>query len=193
MLLRLLLLYVVYFATGGRGKTASRLKKGSSSAHRGHHHFAHGKEAPDSFHQDHFKAAYGRAPLKAFEVLQDDIAAISAAAGTTVNGELGEVPVNESEQNWGLYRVAITATAAVTGNNSNSGTINIRQMRAGAAVATVASLALVTGTNLAAEVPTVIPISGSPVLVAGDVLDVQYVQIGTGLALPLSTVKAEIA
>lgn len=129
----------------------------------------------------------------AFEVLQDDIPATAAAAGTTVLGTIGEVPQTESEQNWAVNRMAITATALVTGNAVNSGTVNVRQLRAGSVIATIGTLALVAGVNLAAEVPTVIPVSGSPVLVAGDVLDVQYVQIGTGLALPVCTVKAEIS
>lgn len=166
MFLRLLMLFVVFAATGGRGKGSA---KGGGK-----------------------KKAVTGGKMKAFEVLQDDVQQIAAAAGTTLGGVLGEVPSTESMTNWQLARVTITPTAAVTGNSTNSGTINVRQLRGGAVIATVASLALVTGVNLAAEVPTVIPISGTPVLVAGDVLDVQYVQIGTGLLLPLSTVKAEI-
>jgi hypothetical protein len=128
--------------------------------------------------------------MKAFEVLQDDIAAIAAAAGTTLAGVLGEVPTTESMTNWQLARATFTPTLAVVGNSL--GTVNIRQMRAGSVVATVATILLATGTTYAAEVPVVIPITGTPVLVAGDVLDVQYVQTGAGLAIPLSTVKAEL-
>lgn len=159
------MLFVMFAATGGRGGGKKKAAGGG-------------------------KKQGGK--MKAFEVLQDDVQQIAAAAGTTLGGVLGEVPSTESMTNWQLARVTITPTAAVTGNSTNSGTINVRQLRGGAVIATVASLALVAGVNLAAEVPTVIPISGTPVLVAGDVLDVQYVQIGTGLLLPLSTVKAEI-
>jgi cytochrome bd-type quinol oxidase subunit 2 len=128
--------------------------------------------------------------MKAFEVLQDDIAAIAAAAGTTLAGVLGEAPTTESMTNWQIPRVTFTPTLAVIGNSL--GTLNVRQLRAGAVVATVATILLATGTTYAAEVPVVVPITGTPVLVAGDVLDVQYVQTGAGLALPLSTVKAEL-
>lgn len=129
----------------------------------------------------------------AFEILEATLGAVAAAAGTTVPAELGEVPVQESEQHWQIARMSVTAPTLVTGNASNSGTLNVRQMRAGSAVATVGTLALVAGVNLAAETPVQIPVTGTPDLLAGDVLDVQYVQIGTGLALPAGTsVKAEI-
>jgi hypothetical protein len=129
----------------------------------------------------------------AFQILEASLGAVAAAAGTTVPGILGEVPVQESEQHWQISRMSVTAPTLVTGNNTNSGTLNVRQMRAGAQVAVVGTLALVTGVNLAAETPVQIPTTGTPDLLAGDVLEVQYVQIGTGLALPAGTeVKAEI-
>lgn len=152
-----------------------------------------GKRVSVFFHRGAFTAV-PHISGGAFQLLEATLGAVAAAAGTTVPAELGEVPLNESEQNWQLQRLSVTTPTLVTGNATNSGTINIRQMRAGAVIATVGTLALVAGVNLAAETPVNIPISGAPVLVAGDVLDVQYVQIGTGLALPAGTaVKAEIA
>lgn len=137
----------------------------------------------------------------AFELLEATLDAVAAAAGTTVPAILGEVPVNESQANFSLQRVEVTAPALVTGNSTNSATINVRQLRAGAPVTTngqtggvLATLALVTGVNLAADTPAVLAVTGTPVLLAGDVLDVQVVQIGTGLAIPAGTsVKAEIS
>lgn len=62
-------------------------------------------------------------------------------------------------------------------------------------VGTLASLALITGVNLPAEAPVNIPLTAPPIspLLAGDVLDVQYVQISTGTALVAGTkVEAEV-
>jgi len=130
----------------------------------------------------------------AFEVLQLDTGAAIAAAAGTSTFELGEVPMTEAEQGWTVNRVTVTASALVTGVNTNSGTINVRQLRGGVAQQTIASIALVAGTNLPAETPVVIPITGSPNVQSGDLLDVQYVQIGTGLALPANcVVKVEMS
>lgn len=220
----------------------------------------------------------------AFEVLEATLDAVAAGAGTTIPAILDELPLTESEQAWSLTRLSVTSPTLVTGNNTNSGTINVRQVRqngllttpvsaggagytsaptvtiapptgsagqplqAGqrqaAAVATISAgavnainitdpgagytaapvvtitggggsgatctsptvgqvvvgtlgtLALVTGVNLPAEAPVNIPLSAAPVspILGGDILDVQYVQIGTGLALPAGTnVKAEVA
>lgn len=220
----------------------------------------------------------------AYQVLEATLDAVAAAAGTTIPAILDELPLNQSEQIWALQRVSVTSPTLVTGNGTNSGTINIRQVRqnalastpvsaagsgytsaptvtiapptnsagqplqagqrqatavatisagavnainitdpgagytaapvvtlsggggSGAAcasptvgqvvVGTIATLALVAGVNLPAEAPVTIPQGAalnSP-LMAGDILDVQYVQIGTGLALPAGTnVKAEVA
>ncbi|PZR65801.1 MAG: hypothetical protein DLM66_14815 [Candidatus Dormiibacter spiritus] len=119
----------------------------------------------------------------AFEILQTVVPAIAAAAGTTVE-PIGEVPVREAEGAFNVERVVVTTPTTVTGAATNTGTINIRQMRAGSAVATLASLALLAGTNLTAEIPAVLALTGVPTVVAGDLLEFQYVQIGTGLALP---------
>jgi hypothetical protein len=119
------------------------------------------------------------------EVLQANVT-VAAAVGTTVQ-EIGEVPTREAEGTFNVERIEITAPSAVTGNGTNSTTINVRQMRAGAAIATLGSLALVAGVNLVAEVPTALALTGAPTVLAGDVIDAQFVQIGTGLALPAGT------
>jgi len=221
----------------------------------------------------------------AFSLLEATLDAVAAAGGTTVPAELGEVPVNDTEQQWVLQRVSVTSPTLVTGVTATSGTINIRQLRqnglattpvaaggsgytsapqvvitpptglapgtvmgagqrqaaahatisAGAVnaividdpgagytaaptvtlvggggsgatctsptvgqvvVGTLATLALITGVNLPAEAPVNIPLSAPPIspLLQGDVLDFQYVQVSTGLALVAGTaVKAELA
>lgn len=127
----------------------------------------------------------------AMEILQANVT-VAAAVGTTVQ-ILGEVPTREAQGAFNIERIVVIAPSAVTGNSTNSTTINVRQMRAGVAIATLGTLALTTGVNLAADVPVALALTGVPTVLAGDVLDVQFVQIGTGLALPAGTnVAAEI-
>jgi hypothetical protein len=129
----------------------------------------------------------------AFEVLAADLPAVAAAGGTTTF-PIGEIPTKEAEGGFNLERVQVTSPTLVTGVTATSGTFNVRQLRAGAVItAVVGSLALVTGTNLPAETPVAIPITTVVNWLPGDVIDVQYVQISTGLALPAGTkVEAEI-
>lgn len=105
-------------------------------------------------------------------------ALIAAAAGTTTVG-IGDVPAHEAQGSYNLERVTVTSQTLITANSL--GTFNVRQLRAGSAVATVATLLI--AANLVAETPFVIPVTGTPVLLAGDFLDCQYVQTGAGLAL----------
>lgn len=108
-------------------------------------------------------------------------ALIAASAGTTTVG-IGDIPAHEAQGSYNLERVSVTSQTLITGNGL--ATFNVRQLRAGTAVATVATLLLATGVNLPAETPVVIPVSSTtPVLLPGDFLDVQYVQTSTGLAL----------
>lgn len=129
----------------------------------------------------------------AMEVLQTTLPAVAAAGGTTTF-LLGEVPTKEAEGAFNLEKVSVTAPSLVTGATATAGTFNVRQLRAGSVItAVVGTLALITGVNLAAEVEVTIPITTVPTLLAGDLIDVQYVQISTGLALPVGTqLKAEI-
>lgn len=128
-----------------------------------------------------------------FEVLAITIPAVAAAGGTTTF-EIGEIPSKEAEGSFILEKVSVTAPTLVTGATATAGTFNVRQLRAGSVVtAVVGTLALVTGVNLAAETEVNIPLTVTTGFLAGDLLDVQYVQISTGLALPVGTqIKAEI-
>ncbi len=121
----------------------------------------------------------------AFEILQIPVT-VAAAAGTTVV-PIGEVPLREAEGTFNVDRVVVTAPTTVTGNGTNSITINVRQLRAGSSLATVATLALTAGVNLTAETPVPLSVTGTPQVLAGDLLEAQFVQIGTGLALPAGT------
>lgn len=107
----------------------------------------------------------------------------SAGGGTSVTmAGVYQVQRNESDT---LDVITVTSPTAVTGTNTNYFTLNVRQMRAGALVHTLATQAFTSGNNLAVEVPLVLAIALQPQLEANDVLDVQLVQTGTGLAVPV--------
>ena len=126
----------------------------------------------------------------AFVVKQAVLPAQGAAGATSVT-ILCEVPSAFVQPNYAPQRLSVISPSLVTGAATNFATINIRQMRAGAAVATIGTLALSASTvTLPAEVPVSIPITGSPVLLDADVIDVQLVQSGTGLVLPAGIVAS---
>ncbi|MFC9994576.1 hypothetical protein [Nocardia sp. NPDC127526] len=71
----------------------------------------------------------------------------------------------------------------VTGATPNNATISVRQLRNGVPIQTIASLTVTTGVSLSPAMPVTIPIVQQPTLLAGDVLDVQMHQNGSGLAI----------
>ncbi|GAB2676663.1 hypothetical protein [Nocardia goodfellowii] len=79
--------------------------------------------------------------------------------------------------------VAPPGYPTLTGTATDNATITVRQLRNGVVQRTFASLTLAAGTNLAAEIPVTVPLTSQPVLRAGDVLDVQVSQNGTGRAI----------
>jgi hypothetical protein len=107
-----------------------------------------------------------------------------SAGGATSVTLVGEVSATGGTDNF-VQRVSVTSPSAVTGAATNNATINVRQLRAGSVVQTIATITLGNGTNLGAETPVAVPITGTPsTLQAGDTVDCQLVQNGTGLALP---------
>ncbi|WP_405134009.1 hypothetical protein [Nocardia sp. NBC_01388] len=79
--------------------------------------------------------------------------------------------------------VAPASFPAVTGAATNNVTLSVRQLRGGVVQQTFASLTFSAGTNLIAEIPVDIPISAQPVLLPDDVIDVQMLQNGSGVAV----------
>ncbi len=114
--------------------------------------------------------------------------ALAAADVVTVIGTFE--PADDS--GLGVARVVVTPPpgyATVTGSAApNNAQINVRQLRAGAVLTSLATLVLAPGTNLAAESPIAIPIMTSPALQQDDVVDVVLHQNGTGLAIPAGLV-----
>ena len=118
-----------------------------------------------------------------------------AAAGATLTTILGDAPDNFVEPSFVLETLALVSPSLVTGQATNYATISFRQMRAGALVATLGSLVLnAASVTLPAETETAVTIVGTPKILAGDTLDVQQIQTGTGLALPAGIVaRVELA
>ena len=79
--------------------------------------------------------------------------------------------------------VAPVGYSTVTGAATNNVTFTIRQLRAGAVVATFGSLTTSTGISLSPEAPVQVPVTAQPILMAGDVIDVQMHQNGNGRAV----------
>ncbi|MFX0581183.1 hypothetical protein [Nocardia nepalensis] len=80
--------------------------------------------------------------------------------------------------------VAPIGYPAVTGAATNNVTFTVRHLRAGTVQATFASLTTTTGVTLSAEAPVSVPITTQPILMPGDVIDVQMHQNSSGQAIP---------
>lgn len=120
-------------------------------------------------------------------ILRSPALPAQAAAGADIITMLDTFEVQDS-QGLGVTRIVITPPpgyATVTGVATNNVTFSVRQVRAGAVVATIASLTVGAGVSLVAETPVVVPITApaTPLLQADDMLDVLMHQNGTGLAI----------
>lgn len=120
------------------------------------------------------------------QTLQARLAAQAAAAAdaTTILGVASEVGGSDAQ----VQRVSVISPSAVNGQATNNVTLSVRVSRGGSVVATVATLTLAAGTNLAAGQPTAMVVTPGTALQRGDVLDVLAHQNGTGLALPAGVV-----
>lgn len=92
-----------------------------------------------------------------------------------------------------LRSVSLIPTTDVTGASTHTVTLNINQWRAGANIATLAALALITGTNmLDFEATEIATLAAQVKLLAGDVITIQRLSNDvTGLALPVLTVQLD--
>lgn len=131
----------------------------------------------------------------AFQVLKANVGAQTLSASATFTQEIGVVPSTESETSWTVVRVSITTQTAITGAGAAGAgaTANIRQITGGTGgtITTLATRQFNTGVNTVAEQEFTFALSASAVN-AGDVIDFQWVQGGTGLALPASEVQVEL-
>lgn len=127
----------------------------------------------------------------AMQALDNPLPAQTAAGATSVT-ELGEVPSTFAQATWTPSKLSLASPSLVTGVVTNNVTFNFRYVRAGTPAA-LGTLTLASGTNLAAEVETAVPVTYTGTLSPGDVIDVQMVQNGTGLAVPAGVLaKIEI-
>ena len=107
------------------------------------------------------------------------------AAGATLTTVICTIEAQDGS-GVGAGRVELTPPAGfatVTGVATNNATFNFRQLRNGAPLATFASITLNAGTNLVAETALLVPITAVVSMQQNDVIDVQQVQNGTGLAV----------
>lgn len=115
------------------------------------------------------------------------------ASGAAVDSvfEAGEAPFAGT-----VTRVAYVASAAVTGANTNTRTLQATNRgQAGAGTTSVASYALTSGNNLVAGDAKEFTLSGTPanlVVVAGDVLSFDSTHAASGLADPGGVAIIEI-
>lgn len=122
--------------------------------------------------------------------LRQDADPVGAAAdGTSV---IGEAPVDGT-----VTRVAFIASSALTGANTESRTLTVKNKgQDGSGTTTVASKAFTSGVNAAASDATTVTLSGTPanlVVAQGDVLQLESTHVGsTGLADPGGEVVVEI-
>lgn len=116
----------------------------------------------------------------------------AVAAGSDGQSVLGEAPFAGT-----VTRAVYVTSAAITGANTNTRTIQVtNKTAAGTGTTAVAALPLVSGTNTVKDVATAIPLSGTPanlVVVQGDVLVVDSTHAASGLADPGGTVEVEIS
>lgn len=175
-MLGLLLMIATLFMAAGRASTGKH--KGGGTAK--------GTRMKPGVKYVHFHVAQKKlgSKLKAFIPFTALLPA-QAAAGATTTTLLGIVPSSYAQAGWQTLRCSVVAPSLVTGVTTNTATINFRLMRAGAFVANLASLPLITGTNLPVETEVVAPLAAAQALVPGDVIDVQLVQGGTGLVIPV--------
>lgn len=104
-----------------------------------------------------------------------------AAASTNLDQAVSEAPFDAT-----VSYVSLIPEAAVTGDNTNTRTFTlVNKGQAGAGTTVVATLALPTGVNLVAfdeKMFTLSVVAGATAVVSGDVLLVNEVVAGTGLA-----------
>jgi len=107
------------------------------------------------------------------------------SAGGATSVTMAGVYYPEPNQTDTIDAVYFTSPSAITGANTNFFTVNVRQLRAGSVLNTLATQAFTSGVNTTTETPLQLTSTIQPRLQQGDVVDVQLVQSGTGLAVPV--------
>jgi hypothetical protein len=83
-----------------------------------------------------------------------------------------------------VRRVLLSSDVAVTGDPTNSTTVSIRNKgAAGVGTTTVGTLVVTTGVNFVAFDPKEIPLTAPFTMALDDQLNLEFVKVGTGLAI----------
>lgn len=122
---------------------------------------------------------------------------IGVDPGVTTAGNDDSFIIGASPVDGTVTAVSFIPEAAITGANTNTRAIRVRNRgQAGAGTTVVAELQFDSGVNAAAFDERAITLSGTPanlVLAAGDVLELFSDAVGTGIADPGGTVKVSIS
>jgi hypothetical protein len=117
----------------------------------------------------------------------------TAAVSTAGNDASYSIKVTEAGT---VSSVSYSPVAALSGANTNSRTLNlVNKGQTGAGSTSVASLALVSGTNLVAFDEIAVTLSGTAanlVVAAGDILQFQSLHVGTGITDPGGEVEVVV-
>jgi hypothetical protein len=125
------------------------------------------------------------------QVIERNVPAVSTA-GNDDDTVLGQAPFDCT-----VTSVQYVAEAAITGADTNSRTVSlVNKGQAGSGSTSVASLALTSGVNAAANDERAITLSATAAnldLTAGDTLQWRSIHIGTGITDPGGVVRVTIS
>lgn len=128
-------------------------------------------------------------PGQTFTALVGSGAAATPLGATINNGRL------VAHKDLRIKGVKATAEAAVTGANTNSVSVALRNLgAAGIGTTDIATLALTSGVNMGADTPKVIPLSSTAadlLVAAGDVLTFRQVKVGNGMNIAAMHLEVE--
>lgn len=120
-------------------------------------------------------------------------AAQSAAAATVEQVLFVDKRTTQNDGPAIVVSAAFIPTVAITGVATNNATVNLCKRTNGGAAVVVATLTFASGTNGTAFKPSALAVnSANAALAPGDVVTVQLVQNGTGLALPAGAVTFDL-
>lgn len=125
------------------------------------------------------KHAYSSTPGETFTRLVASAAAAAPLGATVNNGRF------VAHKDLRVKGAKVTAEAAVTGADTNSVTLALRNLgAAGAGAIDIATLALAAGTDLAADTPQALTLNATAanlLVAAGEVLTFRQVKVGNGM------------
>ena len=125
------------------------------------------------------------------------VQSLTAHAAPVAAGSDGTTNVGEAPFAGTVTEVSYIPDATITGAATNNRTLNlINKAQDGTGSTVVATISFGNGTNIAASDEGTLTLSGTPanlVVAANDILALQSVHVGTGIADPGGLVEVEIS